>query len=70
VAERNANEPVMGSGSMESSGRVCVYVFGSRHEDVFMFNLLYKDFYKFCTSRAICKDNAISNTKEVHSRQH
>jgi hypothetical protein len=39
----------------------------SPFEDVLTFNLLCKHFYKLCTIRAICGDNAAINC--FHSRQ-
>jgi hypothetical protein len=40
--------------SLESGGQFCVRAFGSRHEDVFAFNLLYKETL-LVTFSAICK---------------
>jgi hypothetical protein len=37
----------------------------NRHKDVFIFNLLYIDFYKVCTFNAICKDNTAINGMTV-----
>jgi hypothetical protein len=71
---------------MMGSGRICVWRESglvlvrlqessfSRREDVFTFDLVYKETYKFCTFNAICKDNAAINCitvrhKKIHSRQ-
>jgi hypothetical protein len=43
LVARNTNEAVVGfGGSMESGGRFYVGAFGSSHDDVFTFNLVYK----------------------------
>jgi hypothetical protein len=36
-------------------------IWPSRREDFFVFNLLYKEFYKFLTFNAICEDDRAVN---------
>jgi hypothetical protein len=80
LVARNAKEAVMWSGGVcvwpESGVRLsvlcsCVWQeSGFNHrEGVFIFNLLYKDFYTLYTFSAISKDNAVYNKLYCSSTQ-
>jgi hypothetical protein len=75
VVVRNANEAMVGfGGSLQSGGRFCVGAFGRNLASVAvkMFShLIYftKQFYKFCTFNAICKDNAALNCITVQHKE-
>jgi hypothetical protein len=56
--------PVVVSGGAhvwQGSGYIC-------REDVFRFDLRYKEFYIFCAFSAICKDNASINCTDVQQK--
>jgi hypothetical protein len=42
-------------GSLKSGGRFCVVAFGRN-----IFNLVYKEFFKFCIFSATYKENAVN----------
>jgi hypothetical protein len=60
-------------GSLESGGRFCVGAFGRNLASVAlkMFSheiYIFKEFYKFCTFNAICKDNSARNRITVQHK--
>jgi hypothetical protein len=84
IGSKNSNKamvaPVAESafgGSLESQGRFCVGAFGSYLPSVavkmFSHSINVIQNCKFCTFKAICKDNAaittVQHKKKVHSRQ-
>jgi hypothetical protein len=52
----------------QAVGFVLVRSAGSRHGDVFTFNLFYKNIYNLCTFNVICKDNAVNFITFQHNK--